>query len=138
MLDNLKIVFSSNVQFLSKMSKNNETKWVSFFFASLEVVAEFVFYKLLNKSNKLGAVKSRAVYPGGKFFKNNRKNSKKLMITVIFFKWFNKFGPAQWFLLFSSHFVFFSTTVFKAGSGFALRKQLDPDPQKMNADPQPW
>ena len=50
----------------------------------------------------------------------------------------NKFGPAPWFLLFSSLFVFFSTTVFKAGSGFAWRKQLDPDPQKMNADPQPW
>ena len=27
--------------------------------------------------------------------------------------------------------------VFKAGSGSALRKQLDPDPPKMNADPQP-
>ena len=28
--------------------------------------------------------------------------------------------------------------VFKAGSGSALRKQLDPDPQKMKADPQHW
>ena len=25
-----------------------------------------------------------------------------------------------------------------AGSGSALRKKLDPDPQKMNAEPQPW
>ena len=31
--------------------------------------------------------------------------------------------------------IFFK--VFKAGSGSALRKQLDPDLQKKNADPQP-
>ena len=24
------------------------------------------------------------------------------------------------------------------GSGSAMKKQLDPDPQQMNADPQPW
>ena len=33
-----------------------------------------------------------------------------------------------------SGFAFFKA----AGSGYTFLKQLDPDPQKMNADPQPW
>ena len=36
--------------------------------------------------------------------------------------------------LFKREFVY---TVLNAGSGSALRKQVDPNPQQMNADPQP-
>ena len=52
----------------------------------------------------------------------------------------SKFGSASWYFTFEQSCVLSSTacssrgnTFFKAGS--VLRQQLDPDPQKMNADP---
>ena len=52
----------------------------------------------------------------------------------------SKFGSASWYFTFEQSCVLSSTacssrvnTFFKAGS--VLRQQLDPDPQKINADP---
>ena len=87
--------------------------------------------------------------PGGKTFRKKQKNARKLEVIVFLFNNLNKFGPAPRLLTFQQYLLFvfynsrkifirlFITNFFKGGSGTALEKQLDPDPQKMNADPQP-
>ena len=91
----------------------------------------------------------------GKFWGKNRKNARKLVVIVILF-YLNEehMDQIHSFNFKAIFFVFFNSLrgdfhkFCSAGSGSAFKKlldpdphweeQLDPDPQKMNADPQPW
>ena len=82
----------------------------------------------------------------------NRKNARKLQISnnckfIKFFK--SKFAQAPFFLLLSNLLCFlqlkkthdfFSSNLVKLDLDLDpdSEKLLDPDPHKMNADPQPW
>ena len=76
--------------------------------------------------------------------KKYRKNTLKLLIVVILFQFQNQnqllvLKKGQSFTTNSSKGIFFTTQFCIAGSVIRTRnekKRLDPDPQKLNADPQ--